>query len=787
MKKNAWLLPAGLLAAALAVLLLGARRDLNEPHLRLFSDMVRTPAYHSQSSNPIFRDGETEQAPPPGTIPRDFHPLHFTPDEAGRELAGRQLKNPFLPSFENMARGRQMFEAFCSHCHGVSGLGDGAVAKLFPQFSFPLATQSTYNLPDGTIFHIMTYGRNLMPPVRTQLSQADRWKVILYLRDLQRQEIARMGPRAFVPQDPRRNTLVSDAYGKELFAINCASCHGEEGLHPKPGIPTLHLPAVLAYAGDSYYWDIINHGRPGTQMPAWREILTPTQIKSIVLHIRSWAGPTPQGALLAGGAAARGSALFATHCIGCHGPEGRGGIGPSLSSPSFLAMASDQFLRETISLGRHHTAMPASYDLTPQDVSSLVAYIRSWARKPPAWKVVAALRAEASPAAGRALFTARCSACHGPSGEGAIGSALNSQSFLAMADDRFLYNVITEGRPGTAMPAWTFLSARDVANVISYIRSWQKAPSVALSTATRPGQADFGQVLFAKNCASCHGPQGGGDIGTQIANPILLTQEKDDFLWRTIAYGKDGTEMKGFLKRARDPLSSEDIGHLVAYLRKMQHNPPPQGLLRTYSWASAKDGLAVYQTKAGCVQCHGVGGSGASGPSLGNPAFLKVASNGYLYGTIVLGREGTAMHSYYNGADRPHLEEADIENVIAYLRSLETSPAFIPRRVERGPKLVAAGHALFEQNCARCHGRQGLGKHGLKPGDFAPSLNNQEFLKAADDNFLLATIALGRPGTPMRAFGDGMDGKPGLTAEQIREIVAFLRSWQRGQATARAQ
>jgi hypothetical protein len=71
-----------------------------------------------------------------------------------------------------------------------------------------------------------------------------------------------------------------------------------------------------------------------------------------------------------------------------------------------------------------------------------------------------------------------------------------------------------------------------------------------------------------------------------------------------------------------------------------------------------------------------------------------------------------------------------------------------------------------------------MGRHEDRPEGFGPSLHNAEFLKAADDNFLLATIALGRPETPMRAFGDGMGGRPGLSPEQIRSIVAFVRSWE---------
>ncbi|MFI5345554.1 MAG: c-type cytochrome [Elusimicrobiota bacterium] len=773
--------PALILAALLSLLVLATRRDLSRPNSRLFWDMVRSPAVHSQSASPVFADGRAMRPAPAGTVARGETPLRFGPGAEERERAGRELKNPFAPSYEVMTRGKKVFETDCQHCHGLAGLGDGAVAKAFPSFSFPLATKSAYDLPDGAIFHIITYGRNLMPAHASQVSVDDRWKVIHYLRDLQRQEIARLGPGAVIPEDPRRRALVSAPYGKELFAQNCASCHGDEGRFPKPGIPTLHSPAVLAIADDAYYADIIAHGRPGTSMPSWKAILTKTQMESLVVYIRSWSGAAPERApsIAAGGGVERGRELFTTHCVGCHGAEGRGGIGNSLSAPSFLAMASDDFLRQTISLGRHKTAMPASYDLQGGDVDALIAYIRAWSKPQHDYDSVAALAPTASAKDGAALFAAKCAGCHGTKGEGAIGSKLSADSFLSMVDDRFLYQAITEGRSGTEMPAWRHLTAKQTADVIALIRSWQKSPSVATSTAAHHGRAEFGEVLYRQECAKCHGAQGEGDLGTQIGNPALLAQESDDFLWRTIAYGKTGTEMKGFLKRPRNPLEPEDIDHLVAFLRRLQSHPSAGGLKRTYSWASASDGKKVFETKAGCAKCHGREGEGGSGPSLGNPGFLQAASNGFLEGTIILGRENTPMHSYFNGADVPHLEQEDFENVVAYVRGFEKNPPSSRRRVEITPERVAEGRTLFRENCATCHGAEGMGKHGEKIGDFAPSLNNPEFLKAADDNFLLATIALGRPGTPMRPFGDGMAGKSGLTADQIRKIVAFLRSWEK--------
>ena len=779
--KRKSLRPALALAAFLSVLILATRRDLTRPNTHLFWDMIRSPAVHSQQASPFFADGRAMRVAPAGTVARGEKPLRFAPGAEERERAGRELKNPFPPSYEVMTRGKKVFEAYCQHCHGLSGLGDGAVAKAFPSFSYPLASKSTYDLPDGTIFHIITYGRNLMPAHGSQVTVDDRWKVIHYLRDLQRQEIARLGPSAVIPEDPRRRSLVSAPYGKELFAQNCAACHGEEGRTPKPGIPTLHSPAVLAIADDAYYADIIAQGRPGTSMPAWKSILTKTQMESLVVYIRSWSGAAPERAPsgVAGSGAERGRELFTTHCIGCHGVEGRGGIGNSLNAPSFLALASDDFLRQTISLGRHKTAMPASYDFQGVDVDALIAYSRTWSKPQHDYDSVAALAPTASVKDGGALFTAKCAGCHGAKGEGAIGSMLATDSFLTMVDDRFLYQVITEGRPGTEMPAWRQLTAKQMADVIALIRSWQKSPSVALSMEAHHGRAEFGEVLYRQECVKCHGAQGEGDLGTQIGNPILLTQDSDEFLWRTIAYGKTGTEMKGFLNRARNPLPAEDVDHLVAYLRRMQAHPPATGLKRTYSWASAADGKKVFEVKANCAKCHGQEGEGGSGPSLGNRGFLEAASNGFLEGTVILGRENTPMHSYFNGADAPHLEQEDFENVVAYVRGFEKNPPTAHRRVEMTPERVSEGRTLFHDNCATCHGPEGMGKHGQKVGDFAPSLNNPEFLKAADDNFLLATIALGRPGTPMRPFGDGMAGKSGLTADQIRKIVAFLRSWEK--------
>lgn len=183
--------PAIGLAAALAAAFWAGRRDFSKPNLAMFwDDMAVSPAYASQSVNPVFPNGQTEQTPPPGTIARGAKPFAFAPTDADRERAGRELKNPFPPTPANLERGRYVFLNFCTECHGRQGLGDGPVASLYPELAFPAASAPIYQMPDGELFHIITYGNNNMPSAASQLSPQDRWKVIDYLRVLQRRQMA---------------------------------------------------------------------------------------------------------------------------------------------------------------------------------------------------------------------------------------------------------------------------------------------------------------------------------------------------------------------------------------------------------------------------------------------------------------------------------------------------------------------------------------------------------------------------------------------------------------------
>jgi mono/diheme cytochrome c family protein len=76
------------------------------------------------------------------------------------------------------------------------------------------------------------------------------------------------------------------AGASELFATNCAACHGAK----REGViylgPSL-TPQKLAAKPDAQLKETIKNGRPGTAMLAWSSKLTEAQIDSLVQFIKT--------------------------------------------------------------------------------------------------------------------------------------------------------------------------------------------------------------------------------------------------------------------------------------------------------------------------------------------------------------------------------------------------------------------------------------------------------------------------------------------------------------------
>jgi mono/diheme cytochrome c family protein len=94
---------------------------------------------------------------------------------------------------------------------------------------------------------------------------------------------------------PRPPTAADLANGRALFALHCASCHGERGagdgeagagLNPPPA--NVAFAARLPMATDAYlFWTIAEGGAPvGSAMPPFKGVLADAEVWQVVAYLR---------------------------------------------------------------------------------------------------------------------------------------------------------------------------------------------------------------------------------------------------------------------------------------------------------------------------------------------------------------------------------------------------------------------------------------------------------------------------------------------------------------------
>ncbi len=160
--------------------------DTSRRHLEFFPDMATSPAVESQSLAAILPFGLSQQALPDGVVARGALPFPYGPDAEEAARAGRELRSPMsVESETDMQRGADVYRIHCSTCHDATGAGLGpAVMRGMLQPTSMLSAASK-QVPDGTLFHLLTKGRGNMPAMAARIDVDDRWRAILHVRRLQ--------------------------------------------------------------------------------------------------------------------------------------------------------------------------------------------------------------------------------------------------------------------------------------------------------------------------------------------------------------------------------------------------------------------------------------------------------------------------------------------------------------------------------------------------------------------------------------------------------------------------
>lgn len=154
----------------------------NSPNYQYFPNMYEPVGYETYAESNAFANGKEGQLVPNGAIKRGFMPYEYPNTNEGYDMAKANLKSPLDSLAKNSEKGGQLYGIYCAICHGEKGNGQGMLVKREKFLGVPSYADREIN--EGSIFHVVTYGKNAMGSHANQLTQEERWMVASYVMKL---------------------------------------------------------------------------------------------------------------------------------------------------------------------------------------------------------------------------------------------------------------------------------------------------------------------------------------------------------------------------------------------------------------------------------------------------------------------------------------------------------------------------------------------------------------------------------------------------------------------------
>jgi len=171
-----------LVIVASMLLLASCSRDRSKPNIQFMPDMYESLPLEPYAKNTLMPNGMAAQTPPDGAIARGKMPFAYEEGFAGYALALDSLKSPLKVTAKNTDNGKKMYNIYCAICHGEKGDGKGNLAVREKVLGIPHFKDRA--ITEGSIYHVIYYGRNMMGSHASQLTEKERWQVVQYVQKL---------------------------------------------------------------------------------------------------------------------------------------------------------------------------------------------------------------------------------------------------------------------------------------------------------------------------------------------------------------------------------------------------------------------------------------------------------------------------------------------------------------------------------------------------------------------------------------------------------------------------
>lgn len=162
--------------------------DRNSPGRTYMPDMQYFRSYQAYADHNLDKE-KANYLPYPvaGTIRRgDLFPYNLPDDSSGYAMSAG-VKNPLPPLTEaQLKEAGRLYNVYCGICHGekMDAQGPLSAGGKIPAVA-NLTLKQYVDMPEGTMFHAITYGKGYMGSYASQLTREQRWMVVEYVKQKQ--------------------------------------------------------------------------------------------------------------------------------------------------------------------------------------------------------------------------------------------------------------------------------------------------------------------------------------------------------------------------------------------------------------------------------------------------------------------------------------------------------------------------------------------------------------------------------------------------------------------------
>ncbi len=145
-------------------------------------DMYIAVPYETDGTVSVSSDIPSNLKPVTNTIARGQVPYEYANTNADYDKAKKELKSPLAKDEVNLENGKKMYGIYCATCHGKKGDGNGVLAQREKFAGIP--NYKDRDITEGSIYHVIMHGKNLMGSHSSQLTRKERWQIVQYVEKL---------------------------------------------------------------------------------------------------------------------------------------------------------------------------------------------------------------------------------------------------------------------------------------------------------------------------------------------------------------------------------------------------------------------------------------------------------------------------------------------------------------------------------------------------------------------------------------------------------------------------